>query len=283
MKNINTNSIIYSLLISISLIACEKDSNVEVPNVKPELVTACFISPTADQTTLQLSWSAPIFHNTVHEQPIEEDAHVYIFDGANKHQLLFNSIKESYEISKSQLQIVAGRKYTLTVESSKSETLTAETIIPVKPKFSIAFQSYDSVHSPYDSPQRFDYRYFVKLNISNEEDKAYYRIAAWGKSKYLGYKQILSITPTNGENKIYHGDYSGTLIFVRSAEPEERLTDIYINLHKVDETYYRYHNALENYQGSDLFSEPTLVYSNVEHGLGVFCSYNNLMDSVAVK
>jgi hypothetical protein len=58
---------------------------------------------------------------------------------------------------------------------------------------------------------------------------------------------------------------------------------IYINLEKVDETYYRYHNALSHYQGVDLFTEPTLVYSNVENGLGVFCSYHSMMDSVVVK
>jgi len=282
MKKIIIKYIAFILLISIGLVACEKDSNIEVPKENPKLVSACFLSPTADGTDLKLTWSAPIFNTTVHQMPLEKNAKVYIIDGTNKLPLTYSVSNEVYHISKAQLQIVEGKKYKLQVESSKSETLTAETIIPAAPKFSISFQSFDSTHSQYDS-QYYTYRYFVKLNITNPEDKAYYRITAWAKGYYNGYKQTVSIYPAKGQNRIIYGDYSKTLTFIITKSTSDQYKKIYISVHKVDETYYKYHHALENYQGTDFFSEPTLVYSNVENGLGVFCSYNVVMDSVDVK
>jgi len=282
MKKIIIKYIAFILLISIGLVACEKDSNIEVPNENPKLVTACFLSPSADGTDLHLTWSAPIFKTTIHQMPTEKNAKVYIIDGTNKYPLTYFASSELYHISKSQLQIVEGKKYKLQVESSKSETLTAETIIPATPKYSIAFQSYDSTRNQYDS-QYYTYRYFIKLNITNPENKAYYRISAWYEDISYGGKTMQRIVPLNGENRIVYGDYSGNLVFVISKQDNSQIKKIYVSVHKVDETYYKYHHALENYQGTDFFSEPTLVYSNVVNGLGVFCSYNVVMDSVEVK
>jgi hypothetical protein len=38
--------------------------------------------------------------------------------------------------------------------------------------------------------------------------------------------------------------------------------------------YYNFHNSLYTNQGGDPFSEPTLMYTNVEGGLGVFAAAN---------
>jgi hypothetical protein len=42
------------------------------------------------------------------------------------------------------------------------------------------------------------------------------------------------------------------------------------------EEYYRFHKALSNYNQSNPFVEPTIVYSNVENGLGVFAGYRQI-------
>ena len=171
------------------------------------------------------------------------------------------------------------------MESSKSKTLYAETIIPKKPVYSISFTGYDSLHSPYDSPAMYTYKYYVKLNITNAESTAYYRVNCWGfvGGGAFGMSDYISLYPNPQENMIIHGNYSGTIFMIRSWQDMSRIKRIIVSLQKVDETYYRYHHALENYQGIDLFSEPTLVYSNVDNGLGVFCSYNPILDSVIVK
>ena len=106
MKIITIKNIVLSILISMSVVACEKDSVVEVPVTNPELVTACFLSPSADETTLRLLWSAPIFHTTVHDNPEEEDAKVYINDGVNSYQMMYNHSRQLYAINNNNLKIV---------------------------------------------------------------------------------------------------------------------------------------------------------------------------------
>jgi len=279
----NVKYIIPVLFLLFGIISCEKDSNIDVPIVQPELVTACFLSPTPDDVRLYLSWSAPIFHTTVHDMPVEENATVYISDGVKKYKAQYDIGSQAYIFYKGTMQIKEGKKYTLSVSADKSKDLYAETIIPSKPVFDIAFQSFDSIQNPNGMSNEYKYSYFVKLNIKNPEQEAYYRISVTASLSGPGGQSIISLAPAAGENRIIRGDYSGVLIMRRYGFPEERIKKIYVNLHKVDETYYRYHHALENYSSDDFFSEPTLVYSNVENGLGVFCSYNNKIDSVDVK
>jgi len=280
---IENRYIVFILVFFLGLSACEKDSNVAVPITSPKLVTACFLSPTADGTELRLTWSAPIFHTTNHDMPFEKNADVYISDGSNEYKAQYEVSNDRYFISKNDLQIDEGKKYSLKIQSSKSKDLSAETIIPLQPIFSITFQSVDSVKNDKYSPNSYSYRYFIKLNITNGDSKAYYRISVKGLAKNNGNSQIESLFVSGGENRIIHGDYSGTLVTKRTYSYGGQIKRIYVNVHRVDETYYLYHHALENYSGADIFSEPTLVYSNMENGFGVFCSYNNVTDSVEVK
>lgn len=283
MMMINRKNIIPLLLLIFGFISCEKDSNIDVPVVQPELVSACFLSPTADGTSMHLSWSAPIFKTTVHEMPLENNADVYISDGTNKYKVTYDNMKGYYYIPKSILEIKEGKKYSLSVHADKSKDLFAETIIPQKPVFDISFQATDSLHDPYAPSSSYEYTYFVKLNITNPEPEAYYRISVTALIVSENGGHIERMYPAGGENRIIRGDYSGVLILKKYGYTEERVKKIYVNLHKVDETYYRYHHALENYTGEDFFAEPTLIYSNVENGLGVFCSYNNKVASVDVE
>jgi hypothetical protein len=47
-----------------------------------------------------------------------------------------------------------------------------------------------------------------------------------------------------------------------------------IYLYNTEESYYRYHTSLDNYNdGENPFTEVTPVYSNVTGGLGVFTSF----------
>ncbi|MFM7813194.1 MAG: DUF4249 family protein, partial [Flavobacteriales bacterium] len=44
-----------------------------------------------------------------------------------------------------------------------------------------------------------------------------------------------------------------------------------------DESYYRYHKSISNSGYEGPFDEPTLVYSNVEGGLGVFGGFRQIV------
>ena len=284
MKISNLNYIVLFSFLSLLFSSCEKEAkNVDVPVVQPQLVVAGFLSPSAEPTKVVLSWSAPIYHNTHHDKPMESNAKVFISDGANEYQLTYNSMKEYYSISKANMPVVVGKKYSLRVESDRSKTLTSESFVPSSPDYSIQYLGKDSVKDEYDNNVYYR-RYFLKLKINNSEPTAFYRIKAWQQVIVYGNEQIEPMYMNIEDNMIVHGDVEKTIILEDYRMMHMSVTkQIYINLEKVDETYYRYHNALSHYQGVDIFTEPTLVYSNVENGLGVFCSYHSVMDSVVVK
>ena len=284
MKNLNFKYTSLSILFLLSLVACEKDAvNVDVPIVQPQLVVAGFLSPSLNETRLVLSWSAPIYNTTVHETPFEKDAKVFISEGSNEYQLNYTISDEAYIISRADLPIIAGKKYSLRVESNKSKSLIAETVIPVKPVFSISYLGFDSVYKD-NYYNKYDYYYYVKLKISNTENTAYYRINSWGYYESKQGNDIYKMYSNSKENRIIHGDYVGNIILQGSSRFEgSELRKIYVEVEKVDETYYRYHNGLENYSDIDIFTEPTLIYSNVENALGVFCSFNSIIDSLEIN
>jgi hypothetical protein len=48
-----------------------------------------------------------------------------------------------------------------------------------------------------------------------------------------------------------------------------------MELYNADEHYYRYHRSLtERHDYTNPFTEPYLIYSNIEGGLGCFGAYN---------
>jgi len=45
----------------------------------------------------------------------------------------------------------------------------------------------------------------------------------------------------------------------------------------VDVHYYKYHKSLSSNNEDNPFAEPTLIYTNINGGLGVFAAYNKTM------
>ena len=55
-------------------------------------------------------------------------------------------------------------------------------------------------------------------------------------------------------------------------------------VYQIDEAYYRFHNSLLNSNESnegDPFSEPSITYTNIENGLGVFCAFNRKVFTIS--
>ncbi|MBN1925208.1 MAG: DUF4249 domain-containing protein [Prolixibacteraceae bacterium] len=69
---------------------------------------------------------------------------------------------------------------------------------------------------------------------------------------------------------------SSNYYYPEGAEEEYKLTIYKIMLNTLDESMYKYKQTSigQTYMGSDPFSEPVLVYSNIENGAGVFGGYN---------
>jgi hypothetical protein len=46
------------------------------------------------------------------------------------------------------------------------------------------------------------------------------------------------------------------------------------------EDYYKYHTSVKNYQGDDFFVEPSIIFDNIDNGLGNFSAYNMASDTL---
>lgn len=287
MKTIN-KIISFSVItiLAFGIISCEKTAkNVDLPVVQPVMVANAFLSPNEEFTSLFLSWSNPIFHNSDMNEKLVTDADVYIINQGVEYKMHYSNQESKYLISKNDLPIIIGQTYKLRIESDKSKTLTASTTIPEKPIFKSKFVRIDSVIESGDGYRSSQYIIYVDLKITNPEPKAYYRITAYADVIDGGMKQITTCYIDGGNNRTIYGNFDQTLRMYPSFYGWNGLSlkKIYMIVEKVDETFYRYHHALENYSDMDFFAEPTQVYSNIENGFGTFCSHNIVVDTLDVK
>ena len=272
------------LLTIISLGACEKEAtNVDVPVVQPKLVVATFLNPHESYTSLYLSWSNPIYHNTNNQIKPETQAKVYIESEGVSYPVNYSPANNRYEIAASQMKIVSGKSYHLKIESDKvDQVLKAETIVPAKPDFTAEYKGMDSITIEDGYGSYTEYRLYVDLHIKNAEHPGYYRVIAQCLTQD---GDLIELYMDGYQNKKIYGDFNERLNIWpeyydgNSFKPKE----LYISVQKADESFYRYMHSLEMNNDIEIFTEPTQIYSNVENALGVFCSFYSVTDTLVVK
>lgn len=72
---------------------------------------------------------------------------------------------------------------------------------------------------------------------------------------------------------------------IKLKKNEEILGKLFLELRAVTEDYYRYFSDLSRQkQSSDSpFSEPVIIYDNIDGGLGIFAGYNSSLDSLYIQ
>lgn len=88
------------------------------------------------------------------------------------------------------------------------------------------------------------------------------------------------------EDAPFNGQFTTYAFQLRTAiVPKYQLMgNMYAELRSVSEEYYLFHTSLSRQQESPgaPFSEPVIVFNNIENGRGIFAGYNVTQDSVAV-
>jgi hypothetical protein len=272
---------LYMILFGISVIlaSCEKIvTDVDIPKVDPQLALFGFISPEEQATKVQLTISRPVFGEKRGVYKFVTDAVVTITnDGGQSAQLFYTDSNNAYNISKWQFPIEPGRTYTITASSGKYRVKASCSVPADMVSFSdVSYQRLGGSGS--DAPA---FRYLYKWNDLPGRQN-YYRTSIESYLYGTGgfYKQEICTQMYNDESedgKTLGGncedyDYSGG---------QTRTVDFY--LLNTDVHYYEYHKRRLNYYGEDPFSEPFPQYSNVEGGLGVFCSYRKTIRSIEIQ
>lgn len=301
------------LFFTLTLAACESlVSSIDpsdLPQVESKLVVQCFISPQSARTSVVVTESTPLFGDSNGEGGVISKARVSITDGTNEARLPYDTLSQVYTIEKSLFPIMPGKTYHLTVTDG-TRTVTASCTVPSK---SVAAKSFTVDTTYQGSVAQQDTIITVKMSwddIAGETN--YYRARA---SMDLEYSVPDGTNPQNFDEKrtrtrfnFNWDDTIGRNDFRSDANldgetfttpigrvnlpdvvsydfgngnkytvyPKSKIISVTLEVYNTDEHYFRYHRSLETRGSSDNpFVEPSLIYTNIEGGLGCFASYNS--------
>ncbi len=270
-------SIIHLILLGIisTYTSCESNANVSVPATESKLVVTGFISPENNKHSFSFTMSEPIFNSNSGSNGSIENMIVTISDGTNNFIVPRNVTNGKFEFTNSEFPINYNSNYFLTLNrAGKISSASVQTISDVQPTINSIEVDSSTVSNEFGYQDKI---YSVKVrwnDIPNETN--YYRIT--GNVLYyfngdtvrnsIGYDNVKSDKDREG------GELKETLIYYGSGFSNEDIPiGFEVILLKVDEPYYIYYKNLGNYAGEDPFSEPVLIYTNIQNGLGIFCSY----------
>lgn len=277
-------SLIYYLLLILLLsgTGCEKYIPfVNAPVFEQKLVITSFISPSDTLSRIYVSSNQRLYGFT--EQPeYPGDLTGTISDGTNEIELDTTSFGLSF--SHDRMPVIPGKTYTLKVASSNGLYAEATATVPQQREILIKVDTTTRETDDYMTVS------ILALDIELTDypgEKNFYNVIG----KLTGYKS------TSNQNSIKSIRYWCEYIDDKVASPDNRIkleswevpslnnydsAFIDIILLNTEESYYRYHKSLKNYDsGDNPFSEASPVYSNIEGGLGIFTSYT--VDSLVFR
>ncbi|WP_176884955.1 DUF4249 domain-containing protein [Dyadobacter soli] len=279
----------------------------KLPKAGSKLVVQSFISPQAEYINVLVTESLPLFHRSNASVESIEDATVKISDDAHEAIVPFNETTKTYTLPADKFTILAGGTYHLEV-SHGVRVVKAQCKVPgVTP----VINSYEI--SPLEARHhKLDGIELVQLNMNWKDtpgEKNYYRTNAYmtiehsvGDGFVNGKETEKRMTSRLGFYWDRHSvnkelqqdqDLDGTTFFsppgqlamptprtysdgVESqVKPKPTLKSITIELFNTDENYFKYHHSLdEREDNANPFTEPYLIFTNIEGGLGCFGAYN---------
>ncbi len=277
MKNIK--HIFLAFLLS-SLFSCiETAKNIDLPESEPKLVVTTFIASEDTEINLYLSWSKPLYGPaSVGQIKIEKNAIVKIIDGSKEYTLSYLESKDCYQISDNLLNIIGGKEFKLSVQEPGGKTVYSSCVIPSKPEVKVDLILADTTNSQWGGVE-IKKQYKIS-NLSTNESSKYFKFTLLKKFLYLGQ------TDTNYEYgypelKMIQAGKSIIFTFYDWGQMSSDFYDEQMIVYQTDEAYYRFNNSILNSNEGDPFSEPSITYTNIENGLGVFCAYNRKVFAIS--
>lgn len=274
------NKIYLFLVFGLLLSSCEKTvDNVDIPQIDPELVVQSFLTQDEDSIILYLSWSVPIYGTYSYDFKDVENADVFITNNGNKMQLNYITSNKPYSNSgyyigsTTSLKMKPKEKFNLEISESGGNHITSQTIIPEKPVYTISSFRVDSTQDEW-SDFGYTYSYYYDFQGNNANDINYYTNKAIGYFLSPGFELDSMVLRNYSQKSEYLKIEKGESISM-SFNSYAPLDSIKLMVLHTDKSYYEYHRTASMFSGDNPFSEPIIVYSNIENGLGVFCSYNS--------
>jgi len=269
--------------------SCEKEvTNIELPEAEPKLVVGCFLSPDNSYTSVTVSTSVPIFgqnNNGSSSSSYIENATVVLSDGINSCQLVYDNFFMRYEVNSSIFPIISGKTYTLSVTASGYKNVFASCTVPQSKVATASATINQNNSSGYSSTsmkikwtdivgENNYYRTSIKyigVDLNNITDTIY--------QQYISYNNPVFTDKNNDGGELYSSfEYLSNIgdnVYFSSSTGNYTLKGYEIEIANIESNYYLYQKTLNSYAGDNPFAEPSLIYSNIQNGLGVMGAYRS--------
>ena len=281
-----------------------------------KLVVTCFLSPQDTVLAVKVTRSQPILteststgsSNTAVNVP---DATVTLSEGGRTATLRYDVRLGYYRAAISQLPVLAGRTYSIAVQTSAGERAEASRTVPEPvATVSVAFDSL--IENQFGRQVK---RYFIRSRWQDLANQAnFYQVS--GLFRYTPVCQNCPNTPANQPreqfNTLYFDDNSGGLLTDRNTDGGTMISDraffgiyyssnvsvpnfnfvsqykaatVTVNLFSTDQFYHQYQDAIarQSEVSGNPFAEPVPVPSNIQGTLGCFAGYNRSTLTVKLK
>lgn len=297
----------FFLLIIIGLFSCEKELIIDVEGDNNQIVINSLFSPNQLFSASVTQSMSPLAPDLVKELNSAE-VNIYENNIFKETMTYYKSPDDVVGKFYSTFKPEVGKSYSITVSSKDKETITGVDKIPEKTSVISATSTLvewgDSTNIiryyfdlTIDDPVAVSYYYFnaffpvYKKNETTGEyefhNNQYLEIRTNDLPKYEGYINgsiLFNDEGFNGTKKRISGTVTTFTLPVSSAnEDEEEEEDLimnksklYIDLYSVSEEGYKFHSSYAKVfaTAADIYSEPTVIYSNIENGLGIFSGEN---------
>ncbi len=268
------------------MVSCEDMvTNIDVPQSEPHYVIHSYISPEDSLLTVIVGKSQPVFGQQNNDNSWVDQAHVFV----NNFELSRdNNNSCCFWAPASVLDIKPGGNYTVLLQIGTQNICQASCTVPVNRNESIIFKDIDSVQN-HTSDENSYYDYYVIYSftdIAGEEN--YYKVAL----------EVLLLDQYSGDTVVFY-DYYQNEQFIKDAlfeggvytdrikldmaEPVDNIIGFNFILYTCDKNYYNYHRAIFSQTGNNPFSEPVIIPSNVENGLGCVAGLRKYTKRVFIR
>ncbi|MET7253497.1 DUF4249 domain-containing protein [Dyadobacter jiangsuensis] len=290
------------------IVACEtvvdNIPEARLPKTASKLVVHSFISPQNAQINVAVSESTPLFPNAGVKDNVIKTALVKISDGVNEITIPFDKASQLYSIDQSKFQIVASKTYSLSVSDGERK-VTAHCRIPGGIP---VIKSYSLDTTAGGLFTREDTALVLKMNWQDiPKDTNYYRVRALAEIEYSVPDPVTTEKRTRNDFDFSWNEVSGKSewqsdknldgslfssptgkVFMPTLAPVQtsdgtpkpffskcRLISVTMMVYNTDVNYFKYHRSLQQRMDTENpFTEPSVIYNNIEGGLGCFGAYN---------
>lgn len=285
----------------------------ELPRIESKLAVECYISPQSEEIVVRVTASQPLFGPSTYEFMSINNAKVILSGADAEIRIPYDESTQTYRISADKFNIEAGKQYSLLVDDGK-RLVRSTCTVPAK-KVTIKNYSIDTIvgHS-----YREDTSARVKISWDDIKGESnYYSIRGYSLTSvtYPGYIPETGVSgPVRSNNKAFLNidrnylvndvnldgiTFNAPVFYIQlpnkfsfsyvnedgkldTAYSDPVFKEVYFEVLNLDINYYKFHKSLDDNGNNDNpFVEPTLVYSNIEGGLGCFGAYN--VGSISIK